>query len=122
MAKHIMIVDDDSAILEFMQLALVFAGYDVRVSTTGRELQKVAPEELPDLLLLDVRLQGEDGRAICKRLKANEQTKELPIVMLSAHVSERRLRADCPADDVLAKPFDLQTLIDKVENLLPAHC
>ncbi len=96
MGKQIMIVDDDKNILEFMHLALAFEGYDVRVSTTGKDLQQVQPGELPDLILLDVKLIDEDGRVICKQLKTNEQTKDVPIIMLSAHVSERKLREECP--------------------------
>ena len=121
MAKQIMIVDDDTNILEFMHLALAFEGYDVRVSTTGRDLQEVQPDNLPDLILLDVKLVEEDGRAICKQLKTNEQTKDVPIIMLSAEVSERKLREECPVDDFLAKPFDLDTLLGKVEKQLPDH-
>jgi DNA-binding response OmpR family regulator len=121
MAKHIMVVDDDRNILEFMRLALTFEGYIVRVSTTGRELRQVLSHELPDLMLLDVKLAEEDGRIICQRLKTNEQTKDMPIIMLSAQVSERNIREACPADDVLAKPFDLETLIDKVEKQLFVH-
>ena len=121
MAKQIMIVDDDRNILEFMYLALAFEGYDVRVSTTGRDLQEVQPGDLPDLILLDVKLVEEDGRAICKQLKTNEQTKDVPIIMLSAEVSERKLREECPVDDFLAKPFDLDTLLGKVEKQLPEH-
>ena len=119
MAKQIVIVDDDMDILEFMQLTLEYAGYDVRVSTTGNDVQQVRPSDLPDLILLDVKLAGEDGRAICKQLKTNEQTKDVPIIMLSANVSERQTRQECPADDFLAKPFSLDTLLDKVEKLLP---
>jgi DNA-binding response OmpR family regulator len=118
MAKQIMIVDDDRNILEFMNLALTFEGYDVRVSTTGRDLQQVQPSDLPDLILLDVKLIEEDGRVICKQLKTNEQTKDVPIIMLSAHVSERNLRKECPVDDFLAKPFELDTLLCKVEKHL----
>jgi DNA-binding response OmpR family regulator len=119
MAKQIVIVDDDINILEFMQLALVDEGYDVRVSTTGKGIQQGRPSDLPDLILLDVMLAEEDGRAICRQLKTNEQTKDVPIIMLSAHVSERQLRQACPADDFLAKPFELETLLDKVEKQLP---
>jgi DNA-binding response OmpR family regulator len=119
MAKQVLIVDDDIDILEFMQLTLGYEGYDVRVSTTGKELQQLRPSDLPDLILLDVRLAEEDGRVICKQLKTNEQTKDIPIVMISAHVSERQLRQECPADDFLAKPFELETLLDKVEKHLP---
>jgi CheY-like chemotaxis protein len=115
MAKQILIVD----ILEFMQLTLGYEGYNVRVSTTGKELQQLRPSDLPDLILLDVRLTEEDGRVICKQLKTNEQTKDIPIIMISAHVSERQLRQACPADDFLAKPFELETLLDKVEKHLP---
>jgi DNA-binding response OmpR family regulator len=118
MAKQIMIVDDDSNILEFMSLALAFEGYDVRVSTSGSELQQVQPGDLPDLILLDVRLVEEDGRDICKHLKTNERTRDVPIIMLSAHATERQIRQECPADDFLAKPLELDTLLDKVEKLL----
>lgn len=119
MAKQIMIVDDDRNILDFMHLALAYNGYDVRVSTTGRDLPKMHRSELPDLILLDVKLIDEDGRTICKQLKENEQTKDVPIIMLSAHiVSERKLRQDCPVDDFLPKPFELDTLLNKVEKLL----
>ncbi len=119
MAKQIMIVDDDNNILEFMHLALEFEGYNVRVSTSGKDLQHMRRNELPDLILLDVRLIDEDGRMIRKQLKSNEQTKDVPIIMLSAHVSERKLRQECPVDDFLAKPFELDILLDKVEKLLP---
>jgi DNA-binding response OmpR family regulator len=119
LAKQIMIVDDDINILEFMYLALEFEGYDVRTSTTGKELQQVQPGELPDLILLDVKLIEEDGRVICKQLKTNEQTKDVPIIMLSAQVSERKIRQECPIDDFLSKPFELDTLLDKVEKHLP---
>ena len=121
MAKQIMIVDDDTNILEFMHLALAFAGYDVRVSTSGRDLQKVKPDELPDLILLDVRLIDEDGRVICKQLKSHEQTRDIPVIMLSAHASESKIREVCPAEDFLAKPFHLETLINKVEQQLHVH-
>jgi DNA-binding response OmpR family regulator len=120
MAKQIMIVDDDKNILDFMHLALAFEGYDVRISTTGRDLPKMRRNELPDLILLDVKLIDEDGRTICRELKSNEQTKDVPIIMLSAHVSERKLRQECPVDDFLPKPFELGTLLNKVEKLLPA--
>jgi DNA-binding response OmpR family regulator len=119
MAKQIMIVDDDRNILEFMHLALAFEGYDVRVSTTGRDLEQVPPSELPDLILLDVKLVEEDGRVICQQLKTQEQTKDVPIIMLSAQASERQVRQACPIDDFLAKPFELDTLYDKVEKQLP---
>ena len=121
MAKQIMIVDDDRDILEFLHLMLAFEGYDVLVSTTAEEIQQLRPSDLPDLLLLDVILSEEDGRVICQRLKTNEQTKDIPIIMLSAQVTERQVRHVCPADDFLAKPFEMDTLLDKVKKQLPEY-
>ena len=119
MEKQIMIIDDDVDILELMQMILECVGYDVRVSTTGNEIQQLRTSDLPDLILLDVKLADDDGRVICKRLKTDEKTKAVPIIMLSAHVPLRQLRESCPADDFLAKPFELDTLLDKVEQQLP---
>ena len=118
MAKQIMIVDDDQDILDLMYLMLANEGYDVLASTTAHEIQQLRPSELPDLILLDVKLAEEDGRAICQRLKSDEQTKDIPIIMLSAQVTERQVRQVCPVDDFLAKPFELGTLYDKVEKQL----
>lgn len=118
MAKQIVVVDDDLDILEFIQLALTYEGYHVRVSTTGRTVQQIWLGGLPDLILLDVKLAGEDGRVICKHLKAHEMTKDIPIIVFSANISESQVRQECPADDFLAKPFSLDTLLTKVEKLL----
>jgi DNA-binding response OmpR family regulator len=118
MAKQIMIVDDDRDILELMYLMLAYEGYDVHVSTTAHEIQQLRPSDLPDLILLDVKLAEEDGRVICQRLKSDEQTKDIPIIMFSAQVTERQVRQVCPVDDFLAEPFALETLYDKVEKQL----
>jgi CheY-like chemotaxis protein len=119
MAKQIMIVDDDIDSLELMQLIFEYAGYDVQGSTTGKDLQQLRQSKLPDLILLDIKQAEDEGRAICKYLKTNEQTKEVPIIMLSAHFPVKQLKEACPADDFLAKPFELDTLLDKVEQQLP---
>ena len=118
MTKQIMIVDDDVDNLELMQLMLECAGYDARGSTTRKDMQQVQPGDLPDLILLDVKLAKDKGRAICKHLKTNEQTRAVPIIMLSAFVPVKQLRKSYPADDFLAKPFELDTLLDKWEKLL----
>ena len=118
MSKQIMIVDDDVDNLELMQLIFECAGYNARGSTTGKDIQQVQPGDLPDLILLDVELAEDEGGAICKHLKTNELTKAVPIIMLSAYVPIRQLRESYPADDFLAKPFELDILLDKVEKLL----
>ncbi len=118
MAKQIMIVDDDIDSLELMQLLLECAGYDVRGSTTVKEIQQGQLDDLPDLILLDVKRAEDEGRAFCKHLKTNEQTKAVPIIMLSTYVPVRLLKEAYLVDDFIAKPFELDTLLDKVEQQL----
>jgi CheY-like chemotaxis protein len=119
MTKQIMIVDNDRDNLELMQMILECAGYDVEGSTTGEEIQQGHPDELPDLILLDIKQAEDEGRALCTHLKTNEQTKSVPIILLSESVTVRQLKAVYPADDFIAKPFELDTLLDKVERQLP---
>ena len=118
MAKQIMIVDDDVDNLELMQLILECAGFDVQGCTAIKDLQQLPQSDLPGLILLDMKQAEDEGRAICKYLKTNEQTKEIPILILSAHFPFRQLKEACPADDFLTKPFELDTLLDKVEQQL----
>jgi CheY-like chemotaxis protein len=119
MTKQIMIVDDNRDNLELMQLILECAGYDVQGSTTGKEIQQGRPGQLPDLILLDIKQAEDEGWSLCTHLKANEQTKAVPIILLSGSVPVRHLKAAYPADDFIAKPFELDTLLDKVEQQLP---
>ena len=119
MAKQIVVVDDDRDILEFMQLTLECEGYHVEASTNGGCIRQLQPEHLPDLILLDIQLSGEDGRAICRQLRANDLTKRIPIILSSAIDVGSQVRKEGCADDFLAKPFSLDTLIDKVQQHLP---
>jgi DNA-binding response OmpR family regulator len=119
MTKQIVVVDDDRNILEFMQLTLEDQGYHVKVSTDGGYVLQLRPGNLPDLILLDVQLSGEDGRAICQQLRANDLTKRIPIILYSAVNVADQVRKEGCADDFLAKPFSLETLIDKVQQHLP---
>ena len=118
MAKQIVVVDDDRDILEFMQLTLEYEGYRVKASPDGGCFRQLQPGDLPDLILLDVQLSGEDGRAICRKLRANELTRRIPIILYSAIDVGNQVRKEGYADDFLPKPFSLDTLIDKVQQHL----
>lgn len=106
MKKRIVVVDDQVAILEVVQLALEMAGYEVETSQTGACLQNMH-QPFPDLILLDIFLEGEDGRNICRKLKADEETRHIPVILLSAHANGEQAIRDCSSDDFLAKPFHL---------------
>lgn len=119
MVKQIVVVDDERDILDFLTLALELEGYSVKASMDGGCFRQLYQGELPDLILMDVQLSDEDGRVLCRKLKANERTRNLPIILYSAANLGRQIREEGCADDFLAKPFSLDTLISKVEKHLP---
>lgn len=113
MKKRIVVVDDQKAILEVLQVALEMEGYQVETSRTGAYLQHMHPP-FPDLILLDIFLEGEDGRVICQQLKSDDQTRHIPVILLSAHANDDPALRACGTDDFLAKPFHLDALFKLV--------
>lgn len=111
--KTIMIADDDPAILDALEMLLQDEGYNVVTSSNGDTFQKVN-ETLPDLLLLDIWMSGEDGREVAKVLKKEKSTKHIPIVMISASKDIDKSARDSGADDFLAKPFEIDELLTLV--------
>lgn len=117
MGHHILVVDDDEGIVEVVQIVLEGEGYVVRTATNKDDLQNIA-NDLPDLILLDVLLSGDDGRDICRKLKSDESTKHVPVIMLSAHSDASKVADAGGADDFLEKPFDVDVLIETVARHL----
>jgi len=117
MRKRILIVDDDAAIGEVLQLMLEDEGYAVEIQVDGQIAQQMA-EPFPDLLLLDIRVSGSDGRAICQYLKSQPATHHIPIILLSAHRDTQRMAKESGADDFLAKPFQMEDLLALVATYL----
>lgn len=117
MTKKILIADDDPAILDCLQIILEDAEYKVETSANGDTIPKVKRFK-PDLILLDVWMSGEDGRSICKYLKNQSATKNIPIIMISAtsYIEESARKAG--AEDFLPKPFQMNDLLTKVEQYI----
>jgi len=119
MMKRILVVEDDPDILEVIQLALEFGGYKVFPLMTGRPVFKIIDEFKPDLIVLDIRLDGMDGRAIFKEIRSRPATLALPVLLASAGFSEDYImREQMVGTDYLAKPFDMDILLRKIELLL----
>lgn len=114
--KRILAIDDDADILEAIQLILESGGYSSDVTTKGDETYQKIRDYKPDLIILDVLLSGNDGRAICKTLKTERKTKGIPIIMVSAHPSAKDSVKECGADSFLAKPFSVDSLLKEVEK------
>ena len=116
----IYILEDDKNIQEIESYAIKGNGYDVRVFDDAEAFDRGMQEMKPDLLLLDVMLPGEDGLSILKRLRANNDTKEMPIILVTAKDSEidtvRGL--DLGADDYITKPFGVMELLSRIKAIM----
>jgi len=121
-ARQILVVDDDPGILETIRLMLEDEGYFVQTSEKGDYAESLRDDNdgLPDLIVLDVLLSGKNGRAICKKLKSQYDTRHIPVVMISAHPDAERTVKDVGADAFVAKPFSIDTLLDTIARLLTA--
>jgi DNA-binding response OmpR family regulator len=114
--KRIMIADDDPGIVDAVEMLLEFEGYQVTSTVDGSTVLDMK-DELPDLLLLDIWMSGEDGRDICKKLKSTDATKGIPVIMISASHDIKASAMAAGADDFLAKPFEMDDLLKKIEEL-----
>ena len=113
--KRILVIDDDLGILEVVVEVLSGEGYHVQTSLNGACLQRLESEP-PDLILLDVLLQGEDGRDLCRQVKSHEQTRQIPVILFSANTAANSSVAACGADAFLPKPFRVSELLDLVAS------
>ena len=116
--KKLLVVDDEEDILEFLKVILEDEGYTVVTTDKDDFLKKLQDGTLPDLILLDLLLSGKDGREIVKYLKTNEKTNHIPVIMFSAHPSARETTKQAGADDFVAKPFEIDLLLNKVAQHL----
>ena len=118
--KTIFIVDDDKNIADLMRIHFEGIGFKVGLAYDGEEAYNRIIGELPDLIILDVMLPKIDGYALCQKLRMNERTTLLPIIMVTARdtVVDKIRGLRFGADDYLTKPFSMDDLIARVETLI----
>jgi CheY-like chemotaxis protein len=119
MEKKIVVIDDQPDILYVVKSILVRKGYDVATDSTDAILENMK-ENYPDLIILDVNLEEMDGGDICHKLKTQESTKHIPIILMSAIMDLPKISDACGADDYLNKPFQSADLLDMVKKNLQA--
>lgn len=117
MKKKVIVVDDDQGILEVIKIILEEENYEVVTIDEGKTIVKRITEEKPDVVLLDIWMSGQDGGEIAKQLKSNDETKNIPIIMVSAKNDTEKVAQDAGADDFITKPFDMDVLLEKVKKL-----
>jgi len=116
----VLVVDDESAIREMIRFALGKAGMDIRCAADGLEALDKISEKKPDILLLDWMMPGISGLDLTRRLRRNSQTAEIPIIMLTARVTEDDKVAGLNAgtDDYIIKPFSPRELVARIQAVL----
>ncbi|MEN9708197.1 MAG: phosphate regulon transcriptional regulatory protein PhoB [Pseudomonadota bacterium] len=119
-APRILVVEDDPSLSELLAYNLEAEGYVVERAERGEEAELKLLESPPDLLVLDWMLPGVSGIEICRRLRARDETKSLPVIMLTARSEEaERIRGlSVGADDYVVKPFSVPELLARVRALL----
>jgi two-component system response regulator MprA len=118
MAEAILVVDDDAPIRRMLDRALAAEGYDVETAADGGAALVAVDRAVPDLVVLDVAMEGLDGLDVCRRLRAKGLS--LPVLLLTARdgVPDRVAGLDAGADDYLVKPFATDELLARVRALL----
>jgi two-component system OmpR family response regulator len=116
---HILIVDDDRGIRESIGAYLEKNGLRASLAANGREMRAALEREVPDLIVLDLMLPGDDGLVLCRELRASKH-RALPVLMLTARGDEadRILGLEMGADDYLAKPFAVRELLARIRAVL----
>lgn len=116
--RRILAVDDDKDILEIIKYILEDSGYEVDTLTEGKNLFDRIKQHEPDLILLDIMLGNLDGRELCKTLKNQQETKNIPVILISASHNPGMLSQAGSPDDFIAKPFDIDVLLNSINRQL----
>ena len=120
MNKCILVVDDDKEVQEILLFILKHNGFEVLSASNGSQIGPLLLQRVPDLILLDVMMPGEDGFRICRYLRQNALTQHTPIMIMTAHDEDiyRRISKDVGASGHITKPFHPLDLAERVKALL----
>ncbi|MGN6553160.1 MAG: response regulator [Verrucomicrobiota bacterium] len=124
MRKKILLVNDNTELLELLRFNLKSAGFRIGTAVNGVEALKKARTLSPDLILLDLMMPELDGFAVCEILRRDKLTASIPVVMLTALSSElgRLNGIECGATEYMTKPFSPRSVVARVKELLSVSC
>ena len=114
-ATQIVVLDDSPAIVDSIELMMELEGLSISKLYKGTDmLDALNVKEKPKVILMDMWLSGEDGRDICRHIKADEYLKDIPVVIMSASRGLGQSALDAGANDFIAKPFDMEDIIERL--------
>jgi CheY-like chemotaxis protein len=121
--KKILLVDDDALVRETVRLALRHGGFDVRVAEEPLRAPEQARQDQPDLILMDLYMPQADGLELCRRLKKDPKTAQIPVVLFtgSDEAIDKLSGKEAGAFDYITKPIDARKLLDKIKEILDAR-
>jgi len=118
MAEKVLVVDDERQIRDLLGEFLEREGYEVLLSSAGEEAIELAERKIPHAILLDVKMPGIDGVETCRRLRADKQTRFIPVIMVTAFGTTKNECIEMGSDDLVNKPIDLTELIIRIKSVL----
>ena len=116
MSFKILVLDDEEDILSVVNTILTIYKYECYPIKEWEKLHVTVNDVKPDLILMDVRLVGNDGRTLCKLLKADDSTSMIPIILFSSLKNVDTLCNDCNAIDYIRKPFEVKEFLNKIKS------
>lgn len=116
--KKILVGEDDQSILEVIKIILEGEGFEIFAASDQENLHKLVNNHIPDLILLDIWLSGQDGGQIAKKLKSTNHTKHIPIILISANNETPKIAEEAGVEDFILKPFDIDDLLNLVKKYL----
>lgn len=119
-SKKILLVDDSETVLMMEKMILRATPFELITAADGQEALAKAIAEQPDLILLDIILPGMDGFEICRRLRAEEATRSIPVIMVTTRAGEKHLKAayEAGCNDYVTKPISGLELLSKIDNYI----
>jgi two-component system, OmpR family, alkaline phosphatase synthesis response regulator PhoP len=118
--KRILVVDDEIYIVHILEFTLTMEGYEVLTAADGEEALRRLEQDRPDLVVLDIMMPKVDGYEVLRRIRADEEFRQLPVILLSAkgRPIDRQTGLEIGADDYIVKPFSPRRLLEKIQDLL----
>ena len=116
--KKILVVDDDPEVLNVVKLLLSYNNYAVKAIRKWQVITQTIQQFKPDIILLDIDLGGADGSEICKQLKKSEETKDVPVILISAYSMPDAYFKRCNAQGFIGKPFEISSLLETIKDHL----